>query len=83
MKNENTKHTPGPWEVSKIRNTDVELGGRYYLQYRQWDNNDTTETVEPGANALLIAACPIMFDFIKDQADKGNAQAQAIIKTLA
>jgi len=78
MKNENVKQfTPGPWVVSKIRNTDVEIGGDYYLQYRHWDK--TVGFSIPAANARLISAAPELLEalktalvFVEERVDKNQ-----------
>lgn len=53
-----TKHTPGPWETSKI--------GNDYDQYAVHASNEPIcNTVYGRANALLVAAAPELLEALK------------------
>jgi len=56
----NTKHTPGPWEVVKIKTST----GNYV--YRKGSSVDHVATCGNPANAHLIAAAPELLEALKE-----------------
>lgn len=76
------QHTPGPWNVSEIESgcfiaSETESGdvARVYMGSGKF-------TAEYKANARLIAAAPLMYEFISKLANGGNIEAKRIIATL-
>ena len=59
MKNENAKHTPGPWSVKGDIGTSV-WAGPLFVGKTEWDlySNCVNNREEAQSNARLIAAAP-------------------------
>ena len=76
--NEETKHTPGKWEVVKTIHTNIKSGDAYIAGIHNRDKRvegkhisdvnafDETETI---ANANLIASAPEMLEMLKECKD--------------
>lgn len=78
----NGKHTPGPWKTrpSSTFNADIvepvkDLGMICIISTRENQEDEK-------ANARLIAACPVMYEFIQRLADEGNTEAESLIKQI-
>jgi len=65
-----TKHTPGPWAISKHCSTLVEtsIGSRNICSAGGYTSNVTFELPTNEANARLIAAAPDMYNLLKELA---------------
>ena len=76
--------TPGPWkaishpytgcntEITTSENPGRGIAGTWFNGY----------VIEQEANALLIAACPTMYDYIQKKALEGDEDAAKIIASL-
>ena len=58
-----TKHTPGPWSVSKLGSIEFEKG--YLGEAYDYDPNIDDE-LPMMANARLMAAAPLMLQLLQD-----------------
>lgn len=76
-----SKHTPGPWSRDNI-----ETKNQYVLSPNGYVvatiNQTNAYQKSHAANADLIAAAPLMYDYINRQAKQGDKEALNIIKTL-
>lgn len=70
-----TRHTPGPW----ICNPDY--GTENF--YRIWDENgnyhDDTSSDMMDANAKLIAASPLLYEYVWKKAQEGDEEAKSTL----
>lgn len=77
-------HTPGPWAVydrKTIISESSDSSGDIIAEIWETDDQDWDETVV-AANARLIAACPLMFEYIQSRAKEGCANAAKIIANI-
>jgi hypothetical protein len=77
------KHTPGPWRTgcggeSAYRETIIRADNLKLAQV--WSH--TVPLDEAIANARLIAAAPTLFEYAKQQAEKGDENAARIIAEI-
>jgi hypothetical protein len=81
-------HTTGPWTFEQSHGKSVH--GSECVGFVVSDKTNVADVVasynippdEAEANGRLIAASPRMYDYIKTQADKGDADAAAIIASI-
>lgn len=80
-----TKHTPGPWHIKTA------VSGNHFVYSEKSCQSDDKIAGISGvypdsetamANARLIAACPIMADYVIKQALAGDKDAQVIAKSF-
>lgn len=65
-------HTPGEWRL--VGTATIRAGRSDYIATVNWRNR--------AANACLIAAAPLMFDFIASRAAAGDAEAARIVEGI-
>ena len=80
-----TEHTPGPW---KAEGTCPQEGwdgwwvkdaeGNHIAEATGYQADETRQ-----ANARLIAAAPVMYDYIKIRAEEGDERAEEIMRLLS
>jgi hypothetical protein len=83
--NENAKHTPGPWLSHPHVNTDskvVHHDGENIYTATGLIAKTTGDLKEHSANAALIAASPLMYDFITKKASDGDKEAKSMLDSL-
>lgn len=87
------QHTPGPWRVcgGYTAHYCAVHSERGYIVFRMADKRNDAERDGPiqcpddeeqRANARLIAASPIMYDYIRSLALKGDLNAKKIIDAI-
>ena len=76
-------HTPGPWTAHWWKRNQKTGCGEWSFTGGPQDSTILRpckqSSAEVAANARLIAAGPEMYDYIKEQAAKGDAQAQQLV----
>lgn len=73
-----TKHTPGPWEISAARSPD----GYAWVVGGAGDGFGLVAEVIRDADAALIAAAPTMAEFIAAKAAEGDPEAARIMEVI-
>lgn len=73
-------HTPGPWHLWSSKDGGFTISAGYQdeaviCQRSDWDHR-ATESVD---NGRLIAACPTMYEYIKQRAEQGDEKASSIL----
>lgn len=83
------KHTPAPWKVEKFNNGKKTIIMSQYDHIAEVFKTGTSGHAANGynvekqeSNARLIAASPLMYEYITRKAKEGDKEAQEIIKTL-
>lgn len=61
-----TKHTPGPWSISKISNLRIDNSNGEIVCALLYATTDGQITPETEANAKLIASAPDLLEALKD-----------------
>ena len=76
-------HTPGPWHVEWNVNV-FGANGRLIANTGGHRNNADggAHILENEANAHLIAAAPLMYEYIKQKAKEGDEHAIEIVSTM-
>jgi len=81
-------HTPGPWKIGRsspewcvVADSDEGTHGdgpsRHY-----YGGAMVCEGIKSDANAYLIAAAPLMYAYVRKQADNGDAEAIVLIRKI-
>lgn len=82
------KFTPGPWELcgdgKAIQNIIDPIFYKVGIKHRgiRVAEAHGVGEEETEANAHLIAACPTMYDFIKQEAEQGNKKAIDLLNSI-
>jgi hypothetical protein len=69
-------HTPGPWGIVR---EDAEVNNIYHINQKEFG---AIADVFGKRNACLIAACPVMYNFIESLAKEGDSNAKKIIDSI-
>lgn len=76
------KHTPGPWKIYHDWNIVAGMIDDEVL-ICECNHDPYCDPPVPGtANTQLIAACPIMYDYITEQAKHGDEKALQILNSI-
>jgi len=84
------KHTPGPWKITRYTNysgfsIESESDPGYGCIAERWENIDNVKrNAERKANALLLAAAPLMLSALKEayNEDNGGYSAEQVKKAI-
>ncbi len=78
----NETSTPGPWKVAPYVDAIDVLDAKGLPVAHIADRPIMVGYGDPPANARLIAACPVMYEFIFRKSQEGDADATAIITSI-
>lgn len=79
-----TKHTAGPWRVGNGHSWNILAGERTLIGSAHFGGYtaNAKERAEVDANARLIAASPMLYDYVQSKAKEGCNNAKEIIAKL-
>ncbi len=82
-KGDNMNHTPGPW-IAEFNDDPIQVGsleGRFIAMTLPEMPDGGIATGEDYANARLIAACPLMAEYVILKAKEGDKHAEEIARS--
>lgn len=81
-----SKHTPGPWLTAGEDKAFVYAlspnGINSFWAHVQTAGQDRISDTEKNANARLIAASPMMYEYIAGRAEAGDKEAAIILESI-
>jgi len=75
-------HTPGPWVVEYYDSVRSKATGEFVcnaITYNKYGRTEEQRLLLQEANARLIAAAPMLYDYVKVRANHGDKSAQRLI----
>jgi glucose-6-phosphate dehydrogenase assembly protein OpcA len=75
-------YTPGSWRIGRTKSTIVCDTKDETTHHTLYSGALIAESIKHEPNARLIAASPIMFDYLNRKATEGDADAAKIIASI-